>query len=127
MLFSLEEGASFWNQSLTWMTFFASAMSSFTLNTILSAYYHVPGKLSYPGLLNLGKSETSSYELYELPMYALMGGFGGLVGALWIKINYKMAVFRNRYTFFLKNFKNFESNRLFFLLQYDKNLAHENH
>ncbi|GJQ72142.1 hypothetical protein Trydic_g3236 [Trypoxylus dichotomus] len=97
VLFSLEEGSSFWNQSLTWRTFFASVVSTFTLNAVLSAYHGVPGDLSYPGLLNLGKFETASYEIYELPLFMLIGCIGGLLGALWNHINYKLAVFRMIY------------------------------
>ncbi|XP_018570923.1 H(+)/Cl(-) exchange transporter 7 [Anoplophora glabripennis] len=97
VLFSLEEGTSFWNQGLTWRTFFASVISTFTLNVVLSTYHGVPGNLSYPGLLNLGKFESCSYEIYELPIFVIMGAAGGLFGALWNHINYKITVFRMRY------------------------------
>ncbi|XP_008197508.2 H(+)/Cl(-) exchange transporter 7 [Tribolium castaneum] len=97
VLFSLEEGTSFWNQSLTWRTFFASVISTFTLNVVLSTYHGVPGDLSYPGLLNLGKFENFSYKVYELPIFLVMGALGGLSGALWNHINYKLSVFRMRY------------------------------
>lgn len=56
----------------------------------------MPGNLSYPGLLNLGKFENFSYEIYELPIFVLMGSLGGLSGAFWNHINYKLAVFRIR-------------------------------
>lgn len=49
VLFSLEEGTSFWNQALTWRTFFGTVVSTFTLNFALSAYHGHPGELSYPG------------------------------------------------------------------------------
>ncbi|XP_018323894.1 H(+)/Cl(-) exchange transporter 7 isoform X1 [Agrilus planipennis] len=97
VLFSLEEGTSFWNQSLTWKTFFASVISTFTLNVVLSTYHGVPGDLSYPGLLNLGQFERFSYEVYELPIFVLMGLFGGILGSFWNHINYKLTVFRIRY------------------------------
>uniref|UniRef100_A0A6P7FEH3 Chloride channel protein n=1 Tax=Diabrotica virgifera virgifera TaxID=50390 RepID=A0A6P7FEH3_DIAVI len=97
VLFSLEEGTSFWNQSLTWRTFFASVVSTFTLNVVLSAYHGAPGNFNYPGLLNLGKFEAFSYEYYELPIFLIMGSLGGLFGALWNHINYKITVFRMRY------------------------------
>lgn len=97
VLFSLEEGTSFWNQGLTWRTFFSSVISTFTLNFILSAYHGVPGILNYPGLLNLGQFERFSYQLYEIPIFILMGSIGGLLGALWNHLNYKLSVWRIKY------------------------------
>ncbi|XP_074040884.1 chloride channel protein 7 isoform X2 [Leptinotarsa decemlineata] len=97
VLFSLEEGTSFWNQGLTWRTFFASVVSTFTLNIVLSTYHGVPGNLNFPGLLNLGKFDSFSYEFFELPIFLIMGAFGGLCGAMWNHINFKITVFRMRY------------------------------
>ncbi|XP_057341754.1 H(+)/Cl(-) exchange transporter 7 [Microplitis mediator] len=97
VLFSIEEGTSFFNQSLTWRTFFASMISTFTLNIILSAYHGHPGELSYPGLLNLGKFGTINYQVYEIPLFMMVGTFGGLMGAFWNYMNYKITVFRLKY------------------------------
>ncbi|XP_031829641.1 chloride channel protein 7 [Nomia melanderi] len=97
VLFSIEEGTSFFNQSLTWRTFFASMITTFTLNIVLSTYHGRPGDLSYPGLLNLGKFETIPYQIYEIPLFMLMGAVGGLLGAFWNHINYKITCFRLRY------------------------------
>ncbi|BET01426.1 Chloride channel [Nesidiocoris tenuis] len=97
VLFSLEEGSSFWNQSLTWRIFFASSVSVFTLNIILSAYHGHPGELTYYGLLNFGHFESLNYDLFELILYAWMGAVGGLLGSLYIHVNYKLTVFRMRY------------------------------
>lgn len=96
-MFSIEEGTSFFNQSLTWRTFFASMITTFTLNVILSAYHGHLGDLSYPGLLNLGKFDSIPYQIYEIPLFMLMGTFGGLLGALWNYINYKITCFRLRF------------------------------
>nr|XP_033335693.1 H(+)/Cl(-) exchange transporter 7 [Megalopta genalis] len=97
VLFSIEEGTSFFNQSLTWRTFFASMITTFTLNIVLSTYHGRPGDLSYPGLLNLGKFETIPYKIYEIPLFMIMGTIGGMLGALWNHINYKITCFRLRY------------------------------
>ncbi|XP_054158622.1 H(+)/Cl(-) exchange transporter 7-like isoform X2 [Oppia nitens] len=99
VLFSLEEGASFWNQKLTWRIFFCSLVSTFTLNLILSTYHLHPGQLSYSGLLNFGQFAAAdfNYNFAELPLYVLMGAFGGLAGALFNYMNYKLTVFRIRY------------------------------
>ncbi|XP_024938725.1 H(+)/Cl(-) exchange transporter 7 [Cephus cinctus] len=97
VLFSIEEGTSFFNQSLTWRTFFASMITTFTLNIILSAYHGHPGDLSYPGLLNLGKFETMTYRVYEIPLFMIVGIIGGLLGSMWNYLNYKISCFRLRY------------------------------
>ncbi|XP_063534081.1 H(+)/Cl(-) exchange transporter 7 [Cydia strobilella] len=97
VLFSLEEGTSFWNQALTWRTFFGTVVSTFTLNCALSAYHGRAGELSYPGLLNLGKIEPFPFQFYELPVFMFFGAVGGCLGALWNHINYKLSVFRIRY------------------------------
>ncbi|XP_050541716.1 H(+)/Cl(-) exchange transporter 7 [Daktulosphaira vitifoliae] len=99
VLFSLEEGASFWNQGLTWRIFFASMISTFTLNSVLSAYHGHPGELTFWGLLNFGKfvDFALSYTMYELPIFVCMGIIGGLLGALFCHLNYKLTVFRMRY------------------------------
>ncbi|KAG5832121.1 H(+)/Cl(-) exchange transporter 7 isoform X2 [Anguilla anguilla] len=99
VLFSLEEGASFWNQMLTWRIFFASMMSTFTLNFFLSIYNEKPGDLSNPGLINFGRFDSDSveYNLYEIPLFICMGAIGGLLGALFNVLNYWLTIFRIRY------------------------------
>ncbi|XP_015244144.1 H(+)/Cl(-) exchange transporter 7 isoform X2 [Cyprinodon tularosa] len=99
VLFSLEEGASFWNQMLTWRIFFASMISTFTLNFFLSVYHNKTGDLSNPGLINFGsfESEAMGYNLYEIPLFMAMGALGGLLGALFNFLNYWLTIFRIRY------------------------------
>ena len=43
VLFSMEEGSSFWNQNMTWRIFFCSMTSVFTLNVVLSSYHGKAG------------------------------------------------------------------------------------
>lgn len=72
-------------------------ITTFTLNIILSAYHKHPGDLSYPGLLNLGKFETINYQIYEIPLFMLVGTIGGAFGALWNHLNYKITCYRMKY------------------------------
>lgn len=74
LLFSLEEAASFWNQSLIWRTLFSSIVSSFTLNLILS-YYHGLDNFTYHGLFNLGEFKPFTFEYYELPIVSKLKFF----------------------------------------------------
>ncbi|KAL5017921.1 hypothetical protein ScPMuIL_003643 [Solemya velum] len=97
VLFSLEEGASFWNQALTWRIFFASMISSFTLNIVQSYISGHPWELSSPGLFNFGKFENISYSGLEIPIFILMGIIGGLLGALFNHINYSLSMYRKKY------------------------------
>lgn len=49
------------------------------------------------GLLNFGKIEDIDYNVYEIPLYAMMGAFGGLTGALFNYLNKKLTILRMRY------------------------------
>uniref|UniRef100_A0A8C1I220 Chloride channel protein n=1 Tax=Cyprinus carpio carpio TaxID=630221 RepID=A0A8C1I220_CYPCA len=89
VLFSLEEGASFWNQLLTWRIFFASMVSTFTLNFFLSIYHGKPGQLSSPGLINFGRFDSDVSSVFIV--------FRGVLGALFNIINYWLTIFRIRY------------------------------
>uniref|UniRef100_A0A8C6TS09 Chloride channel protein n=1 Tax=Neogobius melanostomus TaxID=47308 RepID=A0A8C6TS09_9GOBI len=89
VLFSLEEGASFWNQMLTWRIFFASMISTFTLNFFLSVYHKKPGQLSNPGLINFGRFESEVGPVF-------MTTVGG-VPSLFNFLNYWLTIFRIRY------------------------------
>ncbi|XP_041087090.1 H(+)/Cl(-) exchange transporter 7-like [Polyodon spathula] len=99
VLFSLEEGASFWNQMLTWRIFFASMVSTFTLNFFLGIYHGKMGDLSNPGLINFGRfeNEAMEYNVYEIPLFIFMGVIGGILGAIFNTFNYWLTIFRIRY------------------------------
>ncbi|XP_046656068.1 H(+)/Cl(-) exchange transporter 7-like isoform X1 [Daphnia pulicaria] len=97
VLFSLEEGSSFWNQNITWRIFFCSMVSAFTLNVVLSTYHGQLGILAYDGLLNFGKFPDIPFALLELPIFIAMGIIGGLSGALFNQMNYHISVFRRRF------------------------------
>ncbi|XP_052286298.1 H(+)/Cl(-) exchange transporter 7-like isoform X3 [Dreissena polymorpha] len=96
-LFSVEEAASFWSQSLTWRVFFAAMMSCFFTNFLLSLYHGTPNNLSEPGLVRFNVIPNLSFSLIEFPVFLIMGVVGGLIGAAFVVLNYKLTVFRNRY------------------------------
>uniref|UniRef100_A0A0N5AWK8 Chloride channel protein n=1 Tax=Syphacia muris TaxID=451379 RepID=A0A0N5AWK8_9BILA len=97
VLFSLEEGASFWNQDLTWRMFFTAMISSFTVNLILSIFYGVSGFLSWTGLANFGVFENIEYNIWEIPIFLFIGVMGGILGALFNWISVRLLKFRRKY------------------------------
>lgn len=99
VLFSLEEGASFWNQSLTWRIFFCSTISAFSLSIILSTYHGHPGELSFSGLVNFGEFDDVEWSIIELPIYIIMGACGGILGVIFNYLNFRLTVFRIRYLY----------------------------
>ncbi|KAK3765639.1 hypothetical protein RRG08_063676 [Elysia crispata] len=97
VLFSLEEGASFWNQALVWRIFFSSMVSTMTLNIVQSYIKNHPWELSYAGLINFGTFGNVNYQFMELFLVIVMGAIGGLLGALFNHINFKLTIFRMRF------------------------------
>ncbi|CAH1239696.1 CLCN6 [Branchiostoma lanceolatum] len=100
VLFSLEEGSSFWNQMLTWRTFLCSMTAAFTLNFFLSGTRiegenpssddNSWGSFYQPGLLTFGQFKCPEGErgcqlwtVLDLFVFIVMGVVGGLLGALF--------------------------------------------
>ncbi|XP_038061582.1 chloride transport protein 6-like [Patiria miniata] len=107
VLFSLEEGSSFWNQMLTWRTFFCAMCATFTLNFLLSGLdYQQWGALDQPGLIDFGifdrceKGKTTNCDPWtalDLLVFIVMGFVGGLLGALFNFLNTKLTIYRMKH------------------------------
>lgn len=96
-LFSVEEAASFWSQSLTWRVFFSAMVASFFTNFLLGSFHGTPTKLSDPGLVRLDVFPNVQFDLLEIPLFLIMGVVGGLVGAMFVTLNYKLSVLRKKF------------------------------
>ncbi|XP_053401243.1 H(+)/Cl(-) exchange transporter 7-like [Mercenaria mercenaria] len=96
-LFSVEEAASFWSQSLTWRVFFAAMIACFFTNFLLSAFHGTPNQLSAPGLVRFNVFPNLKFDLIEIPVFLVMAVVGGLIGAAFVVLNYKLTVFRYRF------------------------------
>ena len=97
-LFSLEEAASFWNQDLTWRVFFGAMVSTFGTNFLLGAFHGHPTQLSAPGLVRFNVfKEDLEFDLIEIPVFIIMAVIGGLLGASFVVLNYKLTIFRQRF------------------------------
>lgn len=63
---------------------------------MLSAYHGLEN-FTYHGLFNLGEFEALPFEYFELPIFIVMGMLGGTSGALWVSLNNKLNIFRERF------------------------------
>lgn len=100
VLFVLEEGASFWNQTLTWRTLFCAMSATFTLAFFLSGINDNLdwGTLgSHTGTFTFGPFASSTYQIWEVPLFILIGIGGGLQGALFNGVNTRLAKVRSRW------------------------------
>ncbi|XP_076820121.1 H(+)/Cl(-) exchange transporter 6-like [Clavelina lepadiformis] len=105
VLFSLEEGSSFWNQSLTWKTLFCTMTSTFTLNFFLSGTeYSSWGSFYQNGLLTFGlfqcppdNKKCHLWTAGDLLIFILIGCGGGFFGMVFNFINTKLTLFRLKY------------------------------
>ncbi|XP_077983366.1 chloride channel protein C-like [Glandiceps talaboti] len=99
LLFSMEEVSSFWNLKLSWMTFFCCIISTFTTDLFDSAFtaFHYTGNF---GMFSAEKNIMFQVRkgldvniLLFIPTVVL-GIMGGLLGALFVFINLKLARLR---------------------------------
>ncbi|XP_070575370.1 chloride channel protein C-like [Ptychodera flava] len=99
LLFSMEEVSSFWNLKLSWMTFFACIISTFTTDLFDSAFtaFHYTGNF---GMFSAEKNIMFQVRkgldvniLLFIPT-VILGIIGGLLGGLFVFLNLKLARLR---------------------------------
>jgi len=91
ILFSLEEVSSFWDGELTVLTFLAAAVAAFTVNYWSSG---MQGTFSDSGLVIFADGTETTYALWELIPFVLLGIVCGLLGALFNVMNKRMTLLR---------------------------------
>jgi H+/Cl- antiporter ClcA len=102
VLFTLEEGASFWSPNLTWRAFFCAMMSTFTLFAVAS--FDRSGTLGnekQSAMFSFGRFtqfniDRANYAVYELAIFVAIGICGGLIGATFNGLNRRLAEWRQR-------------------------------
>jgi chloride channel 7 len=93
VLFTLEEGASYWSTNLTFRAFFCAMITQLTLNLLYSGFQlgrdHADGLFAF-GFFN----DFSGYATFELFIFILMGAGGGVMGAFFNDMNRRAVLFR---------------------------------
>jgi H+/Cl- antiporter ClcA len=97
VLFSLEEGASFWSQQLTLRAFFCAVLSATAVALFLAMGYDyfgiatAPDASFIPGMFSLADFTRDvarvPYVLHELPLFMLLGALAGGLGAGFTRFN----------------------------------------
>jgi chloride channel 7 len=97
ILFSLEEGASFWGPSLTWRAFFCS-MSAIWALYVLNSFGSAFGKVGFDKLFSFGhfifEGDKSTFAVNELFLFVVIGVIGGLIGAIFNNTNERITRWR---------------------------------
>jgi chloride channel 7 len=98
ILFTLEEGASFWSTTLTFRAFFCAMVTQLVLNLFRSGYQLGNPKAKDAGLFAFGVFDTfTGYYTYELFIFLLMGAVGGIMGAYFNHINEHTSILRMKH------------------------------
>lgn len=100
VLFSLEEGASYWSTKLTWRCFFCAMTTVFTLilfNTAYMAFGQPDSNAMFSfGKFSYLKGERGNYSVWELSIFLFIGCLGGLIGAAFNNTNCRIYKVRSR-------------------------------
>ncbi|CAK0770655.1 hypothetical protein CVIRNUC_003789 [Coccomyxa viridis] len=106
LLFTVEEGVSFYSTSIFWRGFLSTGIGVFTLHFLVECAQHPQNILSahfgryrdfglYTDSLAL-YGKRMFYYVWDVPIFCLMGAVGGLMGALWVHVNVRVTAFRHR-------------------------------
>jgi H+/Cl- antiporter ClcA len=98
VLFSLEEGASFFSKTLVWRSFFCAMVAVTTLFIIRTVNIHL-GQAHANAMFSFGEffrlnDSVYNFSVWELPLFCLQGIMGGLIGAAFNAMNQRLQQFR---------------------------------
>ena len=74
-------------------------ISTFTLTIILSGLRPESRLGSQVGTFSFGSFESSTYKVWEIPLFIMMGVIGGVFGAIFNSLNTKLTQVRSRWIF----------------------------
>ena len=101
VLFTLEEGASFWSTSLTFRAFFCAMITELTINLLTSGVAKSRSILGIDqpaSMFDFGTFNTfGGYHTYELLIFITMGAMGGILGAFFNHCSRRITIFRRDY------------------------------
>lgn len=96
ILFSLEEGASFWSTNITFRAFICAVITHLTLGLVFPDQ-----SVSSSGMFAFGQFDNlydgrSNFQIYELPMFMAIGCLGGVLGAFFNHLNEQVSIYRKK-------------------------------
>jgi len=96
ILFTLEEGASFWSNATTFYAFICAVITQLTIGLLFPE-----SATSSAGMFAFGKFENfydgrANFYVYELPVFVFIGIVGGCFGAAFNHINEHVSVYRKK-------------------------------
>lgn len=96
ILFTLEEGASFWSSNITFRAFMCAVITQLTIGIVFPSQ-----SVSSSGMFAFGQFDNlydgrANFKVYELPIFAAIGCIGGALGALFNYINERMSLYRKK-------------------------------
>jgi chloride channel 7 len=101
VLFSLEEGSSFWSTKLTWRCFFCAMATLYTIYACNTASSFFSSSMNY-AMFSFGKfyslqGERSNYSVWELTLFIVLGASGGCIGAVFNFANSLLTQYRHKH------------------------------
>eukprot|EP00667_Euglena_gracilis_P011654 EG_transcript_11931 len=104
LLFTVEEGASFYSRSSFWRAFLATGVSCMVVDLVFVLFGEAD-EVSIFGVMHEQVGMGHMFELmggyfwrlWELPIFAVVGALGGLAGALLVVVQEHLAVFRHKF------------------------------
>ena len=98
ILFSLEEGASYWSTKLTWRAFFCAMITLGTLFTVKN-FDSWWGQANMDKLFSFGEfnsltGDNANFSIWELSLFIMIGCLGGLIGAVFNAANEHLTIWR---------------------------------